>query len=187
MSTSAPSYSDEALFEAMAHAEHRETAFRELYRRYEQRTWAYSMVCVHVESRAKDLVQETFYRVFQSACKGTQVTNVGAYIMRILRNLCIDDIRKYSRDFVDVDEVEIAGQSRDYEQIEMQRVLEAAMQLLPPEHRDALLLQAYGGMTYEQIAQDQGVPVSTIRNRIVRAKARLRKILQPYLYSGESR
>ncbi len=187
MSQTINTYNDEELFMAMLKADERDAAFRELYRRYEQRCWAYSMVCVHVESRAKDLVQETFMRVFAAATKGTSVLNVGAYIMRILRNLCIDDIQKHSREFVDLDDLELEGPSHTYEQLELQRILETALQLIPIEHRDALLLQAYAGMSYEEIAQEQDVPLSTVRNRIVRAKARLRTILQPYLLSGESK
>ncbi len=187
MTTSFTSHSDKQLFAMMGDELHREASFRELYRRYEQRTWAYCMVCVHSESRAKDLIQELFLRVFRAACKGTVVENVGAYIMRILRNLCIDDIRAHATENVDIDDIELPELQSDYYRFELQQMVESAIQLLPLEYREALVLQTYGELSYEEISDELQLPVSTIRNRIARAKTRLRKILEPYFITGDDR
>lgn len=55
--------------------------------------------------------------------------------------------------------------------------LGAALARLPAAHRDALLLVAWGDLTYEQAAASLGVPVGTVRSRISRARARLRQAL----------
>jgi RNA polymerase sigma-70 factor, ECF subfamily len=57
------------------------------------------------------------------------------------------------------------------------RPLAAALARLPAAHRDTLLLVAWGDLTYEQTATSLGVPVGTVRSRISRARARLRKAL----------
>ena len=57
------------------------------------------------------------------------------------------------------------------------RPLAAALARLPAGHRNALLLVAWGDLTYEQAATSLGVPVGTVRSRISRARARLRQAL----------
>jgi RNA polymerase sigma-70 factor (ECF subfamily) len=55
--------------------------------------------------------------------------------------------------------------------------LGAALAKLPDAHRDALLLVAWGGLTYEQVATATGVPLGTVQSRISRARRRLRRSL----------
>jgi RNA polymerase sigma factor (sigma-70 family) len=57
------------------------------------------------------------------------------------------------------------------------RQLAAALARLPAGHRDALLLVAWGDLTYEQTAAALGVPVGTVRSRVSRARDRLRQAL----------
>jgi RNA polymerase sigma factor (sigma-70 family) len=59
----------------------------------------------------------------------------------------------------------------------MTRQLAGALARLPSAHRDALLLVAWGGLSYEQAAASLGVPVGTVRSRLSRARARLRQAL----------
>ncbi len=49
------------------------------------------------------------------------------------------------------------------------------------EHREALVLQMYSGLSYLEIAELTGVPLTTVRNRIARAKSKIREILTPYI------
>jgi RNA polymerase sigma factor (sigma-70 family) len=55
--------------------------------------------------------------------------------------------------------------------------LGAALARLPAAHRDALLLVAWGGLTYEQVAAATGAPLGTVQSRISRARRRLRHSL----------
>jgi len=66
------------------------------------------------------------------------------------------------------------------EQNELAEILAMALELLPEHYRQAVVLQCYNGLTYQEIADVLGVPLSTARNWIVRAKAHLRTILEPY-------
>jgi RNA polymerase sigma-70 factor (ECF subfamily) len=58
------------------------------------------------------------------------------------------------------------------------RRLAAALAALPAGQRDALLLQAWGDLTYEQAAVALGVPIGTVRSRLSRARGRLRQALK---------
>jgi RNA polymerase sigma factor (sigma-70 family) len=64
------------------------------------------------------------------------------------------------------------------------RALAAALAALPDAHRDALLLVAWGDLTYEEAAAALGVPAGTFRSRLHRARTRLRQYL-PEEYSHE--
>jgi RNA polymerase sigma-70 factor, ECF subfamily len=57
------------------------------------------------------------------------------------------------------------------------RLIASALAALPAAHRDALLLVAWGDLTYEQAALALGVPVGTVRSRLSRARAKLRRAL----------
>jgi len=57
------------------------------------------------------------------------------------------------------------------------RLLAAALAKLPPQHRDTLLLVAWGELTYEQAALALGIPVGTVRSRVSRARTNLRRAL----------
>ncbi|MDQ0991635.1 RNA polymerase sigma factor (sigma-70 family) [Streptomyces sp. V3I7] len=59
----------------------------------------------------------------------------------------------------------------------MRRELAAALAALPARHRDVLLLVAWGGLGYEEVAQALGVPIGTVRSRLHRARSKLREAL----------
>lgn len=181
MKNDASIHNDNELFGQLSQPSLREAAFKELYRRYEQRVWAYCRISLRNDERAKDLVQDAFYRFYKVGESATPVENIPAYLMRIVRNLCLDEQRKESRHFVSIEDVEVPAQNETYEQREMTQVVETALQLLPDEYKEALVLQAFSDMSYNEIAEVQKVPLSTVRNRVVRAKAKLRQILSVYI------
>ena len=57
------------------------------------------------------------------------------------------------------------------------RRVAAALSRLPKEHRDTLLLVAWGDLSYEEIATVLGIPVGTVRSRVSRARSKLRRTL----------
>ena len=63
-------------------------------------------------------------------------------------------------------------------------MIDSALNLIPEEQAEAFMLQVYQGMSYNEIAEFFEVPVSTVRNWVVRAKKKLRDILIPYLESS---
>jgi RNA polymerase sigma factor (sigma-70 family) len=63
--------------------------------------------------------------------------------------------------------------------------LAAGLARLPAAQRDALLLVAWGGLSYEQVAHATGVPLGTVQSRVSRARQRLRAALGPTASAGE--
>lgn len=178
-------YSDNELFTMLASRAQREAAFRELYRRFSQRVWAYCRTSLRNDEHAKDIVQDAFLRFYKSGEQGVSVANVPAYLMRIVRNMVIDEQRKMSLQCISIEDLEIPDTEENTNQEEVEQLIETALQVLPEEYREALLMQTFSNMTYNEIAAVQEVPLSTVRNRIVRAKSRLREIVSVYFTNGE--
>ena len=68
-----------------------------------------------------------------------------------------------------------------YEQKELLDLIAASLELLDFKHREAFVLRQYQGMTYNEISAITGDSVSAIKNRVWRAKEKIKEILSPYL------
>jgi len=158
----------------------KEAAFAELYSRYSSRVWLYCRRIVGDEALAEDLFQDTFLRFLKSASQEREMTNVPAYLLRIARNLCLNAKRDH-KTTVALEDFHFQFEDRSAEHAELARLVAMALDLLPEEHREAISLQTYGGLSYQEIADIMGVPMTTVRNWIVRAKRKMRGILTPYL------
>jgi len=129
-------------------------------------------------SQADDLVQECVVRALAARESFTIGTNFAAWLHRILRNHFISELRK-RRDTVTIDDAPPAlmGTPADAEDRIALRELWQAMAGLSPEHREALVMVAVEGMSYEQLAELSGVPVGTAKCRVFRARRQLQAML----------
>jgi RNA polymerase sigma-70 factor (ECF subfamily) len=64
------------------------------------------------------------------------------------------------------------------------RHLLASLRRLPEDLRTAVMLREFSGMNYEEISEVMEIPLGTVRSRIFRARARLREMLEPYVYGS---
>ena len=180
MADSVRSASDNQLYALLRSDAEREAAFAELYARYSSRVWLYCRRIVGDEALADDLFQDTFLRFLKSASQEREMTNVPAYLLRIARNLCLNAKRDH-KTTVALEDFHFQFEDRSAEYAELARLVAMALDLLPDDHKEALSLQTYGGLSYKEIADIMGVPMTTVRNWIVRAKKKMREILSPYL------
>jgi RNA polymerase sigma-70 factor (ECF subfamily) len=129
-------------------------------------------------SQADDLVQECVVRALAARQSFMPGTNFAAWLHRILRNHFISELRK-RRDTVTIDDAPPAlmGGPADAEDRIALRELWQAMQQLSPEHREALVMVAVEGMSYEQVSELSGVPVGTAKCRVFRARRQLQALL----------
>jgi RNA polymerase sigma-70 factor (ECF subfamily) len=84
-----------------------------------------------------------------------------------------------------IDPVELAAEKGPVESIEdlvarreLSEVVEEAMALLPEEQRTAIILKEYHGMTFQEIAELQGCPLSTVKTRLYQGLSVLRRHLE---------
>jgi RNA polymerase sigma-70 factor (ECF subfamily) len=147
---------DKELCEALRQGgESREQAFSELYRRYASRIYQYARRILNRDIEAEDILQETFLKFLGILEKGTVIENVPAYLLRIARNLSLRSESK-KQITVPIEDYHAIFEENPMESAETSKVLQMSLDLLPKEQREALVLQVYGGLSYNEIAEVMG-------------------------------
>jgi RNA polymerase sigma-70 factor (ECF subfamily) len=140
---------------------------------------AFAISLTNNPDRADDLVQDTLVRAWTNIDRFEQGTNLNAWLFTILRNLFRSEYRKRKREVEDADG---SFAARLKTQPDQQAHLDyedfrRALGRLPVEQREALLLVAAQGMSYEEAAVVCRVAVGTIKSRVNRARFRLTALL----------
>ena len=157
-----------------------EELFLEIYSLYSQKIYLYCRKIINDVSAAEDLYQEVFIKFYNALKEKKNIENPFGYILRIARNYCLNYNRDNQRVYHPIDDNNYSYYENTIESKELANLITASLELLPSEHKEAFILQVYNGMTYKEISELTLVPVTTVRNRVVRAKKKLREILQPY-------
>ncbi len=129
--------------------------------------------------RADDLVQEALLKGLTSLDRFEPGTNMRAWLFTILRILFLSERKRRWREVEDVDGAfssRVPVLPEQGARLDMQD-LQAALAKLSPEQREALLLIAAQGLSYEETAQICGTNIGTIKSRINRARTRLSELL----------
>ncbi|PJK28347.1 RNA polymerase subunit sigma-24 [Minwuia thermotolerans] len=128
---------------------------------------------------ADDLVQETLKRALIHIGKGRQVRNLRSYLLTILHNVRMDQIRKEKNhgQQVPLDEaMTVAEPAAQPHRLEYNRLL-AALSELSEDQRAVLLLAGLEGRKYREVAEILGQPIGTVMSRLNRGRAALRRRL----------
>ena len=129
---------------------------------------------------ADDLVQETIVKAWSNLDKFEEGTNLQAWLFTILRNHYYSEIRKRRREIEDVEgrySATLATHPEQYGHLDMAD-FKVAMQKLPDDQREALILVGASGFSYEDAAKICGVAIGTIKSRVNRARNRLAELLE---------
>lgn len=147
---------------------------------------------------AEDLVQETYFRAFRAAHQFQPGTNLRAWLFKILTNSFINQYRKRARNpqSTSLDDVEefylynhlvdsgMQPESPNPEATVIDQFAEAdviqALERLPVDFRQVVLLADVEGFSYKEIADIVGIPVGTVMSRLHRGRRRLQKELWEY-------
>lgn len=141
------------------------------------RAFAWSLA--HNGSDADDLVQETLIKAWAHRDKFEPGTNLRAWLFTILRNTYYTAAVRRRRETGDPDGMFAATLSINPTQDWSVALvsLRKALNELPDEHREALILVGAAGLTYEEAADVCGCALGTIKSRVNRARARLLKMM----------
>ena len=165
-------------------------SFNQLILRWERPIYALAYRVIGREEDARDVCQDTFLRAYRALPGFKGQAKFSSWLYRIALNLCRDWIRKQRRAPVlqmpeGVDPLELASERGPAESIEtlvarreLSAVVEEAMALLPEEQRTAIILKEYHGMTFQEIADLQGCPLSTVKTRLYQGLTVLRRHLE---------
>ena len=143
------------------------------------------------EAQAEDLVQDTMLKAYRAWHQYRPGTNLRAWLLTILRNTFINEYRRTKRAGrqVDVTAIEahtVFGEVQDvdpegtfFDRIVDDEVLQA-IDALPDEFRETLVLSDVEGLPYAEIAEITEVPVGTVKSRLFRARQALQRRLYEY-------
>jgi RNA polymerase sigma-70 factor, ECF subfamily len=130
--------------------------------------------------RADDLVQETLAKAIANKDKYRPGTNLHAWLVTILRNQYYSEGRRRWREVSDAEGTYAARLTEPPGQhgyLELRDFL-SALQVLPADQREALILVGASGLSYEEAAGVLGTRVGTVKSRVSRARARLEAMLE---------
>jgi RNA polymerase sigma-70 factor, ECF subfamily len=129
--------------------------------------------------RADDLVQETLVKAWGNIDTFVEGTNLRAWLFTILRNIYYSEYRKRRREVADPDGTFAAKLAAAPAQSGHMDLLDfrAALQQLPSDQREALILIGASGLSYEEAAGICGCAIGTMKSRVNRARSHLAEML----------
>lgn len=129
--------------------------------------------------KADDLVQETLVKAWDKHESFQMGTNLKAWLFTILRNEFYSQMRKRGREVQDSDGLmtaRLAVHPSQQGTLDLQDFREA-LNVLPEDQREAIILIGASGFSYEEAAEICGCAVGTIKSRVSRARTRLQELL----------
>ena len=161
-----------------------ERAFEELLHKYRNSVYSICYRMVRNQTDAEDLAQDVFIRTFSVLDRYDPSYPFSSWLFRITSNLCIDFLRKAKGGMVSLDQPiegsegsiqrqlpsDTVKPDREMENKEMMAALEEAISSLPEHYRIIVILRHQEQMSYEEIADDLGIPLGTVKARIHRAR-----------------
>ncbi len=169
------------------------TAFRGLVERFQGRIYAHIYGMIRNREEARDLTQESFVKAFRNIGGFRREAKFTTWLYRIASNVTIDHIRKQRRmRTTEFDErIGHADQGdevwepdhlkrspgRDLQRQRLYGRIMAAMQKLPDDQRQVVLLREIEGFSYREIAETMGIPEGTVMSRLFYARKKLQVLL----------
>lgn len=140
---------------------------------------AFALSLASHADHADDLVQETLMKAWNHQHSFQQGTNIKAWLFTILRNEYFSQLRKRRREVEDADgdyAESVTTPGGQESQLDMAD-LRIALQQLPHDQREAVVLVGASGFSYQEVAEICGVPVGTVKSRVNRARNKLATLL----------
>lgn len=172
-------------------------AFNQLVTRHQNAVYSVALRYMRAPDLADDVTQDTFLRAYRSIETFHNDNGVGfrSWLLRIASNRALDVLRSQKRrpaDSLDaaMDDEDSSWSPEDpsetppqfAERGDLAQHLEWALGRISPDQRIVVILSDIQGHSYDEIAEITGIAPGTVKSRLHRARARLRKILQD---SGE--
>lgn len=203
MATSTPTavkshkeYNDEDLMEFFQNGDTR--AFNELVYRYEDRLHNFLYRYTHDHQDCEDLVQETFLRVHKSKDSYERIARFSTWMYTIALNLAKSLYKKKKRMYkvsihkdesdpddrgMNIEDSTILPDQQLHEKLCIEQ-LEKALQEIPEDFREVIILRDIQQLTYDEISEITSVPMGTVKSRINRGRVQLQELLMNYVKPG---
>ncbi len=163
-----------------------ERGLAEIMRRYQWPLVRYLARIVNDVERARDLAQETFFKIFRHRAAYRTSARFATWLFHIARNVARDELRARRRRI----SVNPGGESAEWEEasetgeveerFEMREVVVRALEQLSARDRALILLRDVDGLSYEEVARKVRLPVGTVKSGLNRARRRFREHYETY-------
>ncbi len=189
----APEVSDAEAIARARRGDHE--GFRILVERYQGRAFRLARRVLRNEETARDAVQEALLKAYASLDRFEGRSSFYTWLYRLVMNQCLD-LKRRDRsdrhvDWEDGDPVEAAGALQPPPEVagvpfapaaevmrkELRERVSEAIEQLPPDARQTLLMREVDGLSYAEIAKAQGIPKGTVMSRLHYARRRVRELL----------
>jgi RNA polymerase sigma-70 factor (ECF subfamily) len=170
-------------------------AFDAIVRTHQDRVYAFCLRMLSDREDALDVAQEVFLSAYRNLAGFRGEASLSTWLIRIAANRSLNRIRqRATRAAREVMSIEPQGDSeslfqppgregdrpdRMVESRETRKILEAAIANLDEDSRMLVLLSDVEGLSYEELSEEVGIPLGTVKSRLHRARMALRKMLAP--------
>jgi RNA polymerase sigma-70 factor (ECF subfamily) len=163
-----------------------ESGFEKIFRHYQVSLFNWARHLVGDADEAEDVVQQAFIKVFHALPKMREPGALEYWLKRIVYNASMDTLRKRKRQAESTlgDTVmrryaaTTRGPEGDLLQGEEREMVQEALKKMNPRYRALILMREFDGMSYEEIGETTGEPLTTVRVALFRARAQLRELLR---------
>lgn len=166
-----------------------EFAFVGLYNRYKGPVYAFCYKMLLDSDAAKDVMQETFLRVYENRDRLMKSDAFKSWLFTIARNQCLNAIRRSGKhvslpDAKDLPPVAETPFTR-MEKSEQVRFVTRFLESLPPEYREVIVLREYQNLSYEEIAAVTRSTLSAVKSRLFKARRKLAQQMEAAMKATE--
>jgi len=150
-------------------------AFNLLVRQWEKPIYNFILRMIGDRDEAMDLCQDSFMKAYRELDTLKDRDRFSSWLYRIAHNTCYSKLRKdQGKTFVELDPDTRGGSKPS---IESRLAVEKALQQLPEDQREVVVLKVYQNLKFDEIAAIQDAPVSTVKSRLYMGFEKLRSIL----------
>jgi RNA polymerase sigma-70 factor (ECF subfamily) len=162
--------------------------FDDLVRQLSRNLYGYAFRILRNQEEAEDAVQEVFIKLWNLGRKLDEYKSIGALATTMIKNFCIDQIRKKKHFIQEENEgkdFQNPGSASPYELMESREsedILYHIIDHLPEIYKNAIRLREIEGLSYEEIAEKTDQNINTLRVTLSRARKIVREEFNKYQY-----
>ncbi len=169
--------------------------FSDLVTRYQGRLVNYLYRLLRNTQEAEDLAQEVFFKIYRALDRYNPKYKFSTWLFRVAQNAAIDQIRKRRLLLVSMDRQGSGGEDLgtwefassdpspygDLHNRERGEAIQVAIDGLPWDYRELIVLRHYGELSYDEIAKLKDMPLGTVKNKLFRGRQMMKERLREFL------